>query len=98
MGRQLRLRRAACFIGWAAVSVVVAPPALAAHSYGPTRTPSLTVYQDDPAGSGIAVGAGSVDTAARGWAIAEVALVCLAAVGAVSSRGARSLPSTVPVA
>lgn len=68
MGRGLRLCRAACFIGRAAVSVVVAPPALtSAHSRGPARTPSWTVYHDDPAGSGVAVGVGSVDTAARAW-------------------------------
>jgi outer membrane protein assembly factor BamB len=68
MGRGLRLRRAACFLGCAAASVVVAPPSLAsAHSPGPAGTPSWTVYHDDPAGSGVAVGVGSVDTSARAW-------------------------------
>lgn len=68
MGWGHRLRRVACFIGWAAVSVVVAPPALAsAHAHGPARIPSWTVYHDDPAGSGVAAGVGSVDTAARAW-------------------------------
>jgi outer membrane protein assembly factor BamB len=68
MGRGLGLRRAACFLGCMASSVVVAPPTLASpHSPGPARTPSWTVYHDDPAGSGVAAGVGSVDTAATAW-------------------------------
>jgi outer membrane protein assembly factor BamB len=68
MGRGLRLRQAVCFLGCAAASVVVAPPSLApAHSPGPAGTPSWTVYHDDPAGTGVAVGVGSVDTTARAW-------------------------------
>lgn len=72
--RGFSLHRAAWLVGWAAASVVVAPPALAAaaamapaHSHGPAGTPSWTVYHDDPAGSGVAAGVGSVDTAARAW-------------------------------
>jgi outer membrane protein assembly factor BamB len=60
-----------CFLGCAAASVVFAPPAppdlASAHSRGPAGTPSWTVYHDAPAGSGVAVGVGSVDTAARAW-------------------------------
>ena len=68
MGRSHRLRRAACFLGCAAASVVVAPPALAStHSPGRAGDPSWTVYHDDPAGTGVAAGVGSVDTAARAW-------------------------------
>src|SRR5215469_16970575 len=70
MGRGHRWRRLACFLSCAAASVVVAPRGLAsAHSPGPagTGTPSWTVYHDDPAGSGVAVGVGSVDTTARAW-------------------------------
>jgi PQQ-like domain len=68
MGPGHRLRRVACFLGWAAASVVLAPWGLAStHSPGPAGTPSWTVYHDDPAGSGVAVGVGSVDTAARAW-------------------------------
>ncbi|HYK30573.1 MAG TPA: PQQ-binding-like beta-propeller repeat protein [Streptosporangiaceae bacterium] len=69
MGLILRSRRAACFLGCAAAGVLVAPAALAStHSPGPARTtPSWTVYHDNPAGSGVAVGVGSVDTAARAW-------------------------------
>src|SRR5262249_8767150 len=67
-GRRLRLRRAACSLGCLAASVVVAPPApTSTHSPGPARTPSWTVYHDDPAGRGVAAGVGSVDTAARAW-------------------------------
>jgi polyvinyl alcohol dehydrogenase (cytochrome) len=66
MGRRLRLRQTACFLGCAAASVIAAPPALA-HSPGPAGTPSWTVYHDDPAGRGVAAGVGSVDTAARAW-------------------------------
>jgi outer membrane protein assembly factor BamB len=63
------LRRAAFFLGFAgAAAVVVASLALAsAHKPGPARTPSWTVYHDDPAGSGVAAGVGSVDTATRAW-------------------------------
>jgi outer membrane protein assembly factor BamB len=62
------LRRAACFLGCAALSVIIAPLALAStHKAGPTRTPSWTVYHGDPVGSGVAAGVGSVDTAARAW-------------------------------
>jgi polyvinyl alcohol dehydrogenase (cytochrome) len=68
MGRGLNLREAACLLGCAAASVFVAPPALAStHSPGQVSTPNWTVYHDDPAGSGVAVGVGSVDTAARAW-------------------------------
>jgi outer membrane protein assembly factor BamB len=68
MGRRLRLRQAAFFLGCAAASIVVAPAALAStHSHGAAGTPSWTVYHDDPAGSGLAVGVGSVDTTARAW-------------------------------
>ena len=68
MGLILTLRRAACFLGCAAGGVLAASPALAStHSHGPAETPSWTVYHDDPAGSGVAVGVGSVDTAARAW-------------------------------
>jgi outer membrane protein assembly factor BamB len=68
MGRGLRLRRAVCFLGCAAASVIVAPPVLAsAPPPGPAGTPAWTVYHDDPAGSGVAVGVGSVDTAVRAW-------------------------------
>jgi outer membrane protein assembly factor BamB len=67
-GRGLRLRRAACFLGCAAASLVVAPLALAStHPHGRAGTPSWTVYHDDPAGSGVANGVGSVDTTARVW-------------------------------
>jgi hypothetical protein len=67
-GPGLRLRRAACFLGCAAASVVVAPPAPAStHPPAPARTPSWTVYHDGPAGRGVAAGVGSVDTAARAW-------------------------------
>jgi hypothetical protein len=68
MGRGVGLRRAACYLGWAAASFVVAPPALTStHSPGPAGTSSSTVYHDDPAGSGVAAGVASVDTAARAW-------------------------------
>jgi len=64
-----RLRLAACFLGClAAATVVVAPPALASrHRIRPPRTPSWTVYHGDPAGSGLAAGVASVDTATRAW-------------------------------
>jgi len=68
MGRGLTLRRAACFLGWAAASVIVAPPDLAStHPPGPAGTPSWTVYHDGPAGRGVAAGVASVNTAARAW-------------------------------
>ena len=68
MGRGRSLRRAACFLSCAAVSIVVAAPTLAStHSPGPARNPAWTVYHDDPAGRGVAVGVGSVDTATRAW-------------------------------
>jgi outer membrane protein assembly factor BamB len=68
MGWDLRLRRAACFLGCAAASIVIALPALAAtHSPGPAGNPSWTVYHDGPAGRGVAAGVGSVDTATRAW-------------------------------
>jgi polyvinyl alcohol dehydrogenase (cytochrome) len=68
MGRGLCLRRAACFLGCAAAGVVVASPAVAStHSPGRAESPSWTVYHDDPAGTGVAAGVGSVDTAARAW-------------------------------
>ena len=69
MGRGRRLRLAACFLGYAAVaSVVLAAPALASgHKAGLPRTPSWTVYHGDPAGTGVAAGVGSVDTATRAW-------------------------------
>ena len=68
MGGDLRLRRAACLLGFAAASVVLTAPALAStHPPGPAKTPSWTVYHDDPVGSGVAAGVGSVDTAARAW-------------------------------
>jgi outer membrane protein assembly factor BamB len=63
------LRRAACLLGCAAAAVVVvaSPAQASAHKPGPARTPSWTVYHDDPAGSGVAARVGSVDTAARAW-------------------------------
>ncbi|HWF79212.1 MAG TPA: PQQ-binding-like beta-propeller repeat protein [Streptosporangiaceae bacterium] len=67
MGWGLGPRRTACLLGWAVAGVVGAPPALASHSPGRAGTPSWTVYHDDPAGSGVAAGVGSVDTAARAW-------------------------------
>ncbi len=68
MGRGLRFRRAACLLGFAVASVVVAPSATAStHPPGRGTTPSWTVYHDDPAGSGVAAGVGSVDTAGRAW-------------------------------
>jgi outer membrane protein assembly factor BamB len=74
MGWDLRLRRAACFLGWvAAASVVAALPALASTlpsgpaGSGSAGTPSWTVYHDDPAGRGVAAGVGSVDTTTRAW-------------------------------
>jgi outer membrane protein assembly factor BamB len=68
MGQIRRLRRAVWVLGCAAASVAVAPAALAAaHSPGSARSPDWTVYHDDPAGSGVAAGVGSVDTAARAW-------------------------------
>ncbi len=68
MGWGLCLRRAACFLGCVAASVVVAPPALAStHSPERAESPSWTVYHDDAAGTGVAAGVGSVDTAARAW-------------------------------
>ena len=68
MRRGHGLRRAACLLGCAAVSVVLTPSAVASvHSPGPARSPSWTVYHGDPAGSGVAAGVGSVETAARAW-------------------------------
>jgi outer membrane protein assembly factor BamB len=68
MGRDLSLRRAACFLGCVAASVAVALPALAsAHSGAPAGSPSWTVYHDGPAGRGVAAGVGSVDTKSRAW-------------------------------
>jgi len=72
MGRghmALRWRPAACLLGCAvAASVMFAPTALASvQKSGQGRTPSWTVYHGDPAGSGVAAGIGSVDTAARAW-------------------------------
>jgi outer membrane protein assembly factor BamB len=68
MGQGLGLRQVACFLGCAAASIVVASPALAsARSHGPAGPSSWTVYHDDPTGSGVAAGVGSVDTAARAW-------------------------------
>jgi polyvinyl alcohol dehydrogenase (cytochrome) len=69
MGRARRLRRAACFLGCAAAAGLgIAPPTLAStHSPAPAGTSSWTVYHDDPEGSGVAAGVGSVDTAARAW-------------------------------
>jgi outer membrane protein assembly factor BamB len=68
-GRGRRLRLAVCCLGCAAaVTVVVAPLAQAsAHKPGPPRPPSWTVYHGDPAGTGVAAGVGSVDTATRAW-------------------------------
>ena len=68
MGGGLTLRRAACWLGCAAASVVLAAPALAStHPPGPAKTPSWTVYHGDAAGAGVAAGVGSVDTASRAW-------------------------------
>jgi outer membrane protein assembly factor BamB len=68
VGRNLRLRRTACFLSCMALGIVIAPSVLAStESPGPAGTPDWTVYHDDPAGSGVAVGVGSVDTAARAW-------------------------------
>jgi outer membrane protein assembly factor BamB len=68
MGRVLRFRRALCLLGCAAASVIIAPAAVAAsHKGGPAEMPSWTVYHDDPAGSGVAAGVGSVDTSTRAW-------------------------------
>src|SRR5258708_36415053 len=67
MSRGLSLRRAACFLGCAAASVVARPALASARSPGPAGTPSWTVYHDDLAGSGVAARVGSVDTAARAW-------------------------------
>jgi polyvinyl alcohol dehydrogenase (cytochrome) len=68
MGQCRRLRRAACLLGCAVASVVLAPSAVASsHPPGSVKTPSWTVYHDDPAGSGVAAGVGSVDTTARAW-------------------------------
>src|SRR5215470_4843754 len=72
MGRDHRghsWRRPAYLLGCAAVAgIICAPPALAStHSKREAGTPSWTVYHGDPAGSGVAAGVGSVDTAARAW-------------------------------
>jgi len=69
MGRDLSLRRAACFLGCVAASAAVTLPALASatHPPGPAGAPSWTVYHDGPAGRGVAAGVGSVDTATRAW-------------------------------
>jgi hypothetical protein len=68
MARGLYFRRAACFLGCAAASFFVAPPALAStHPPARAGSPSWTVYHDDPAGSGVAAGVGSVDTSAKAW-------------------------------
>jgi polyvinyl alcohol dehydrogenase (cytochrome) len=68
MGRSLRLRRVASFLGCVAASAIIAPPALAlTHSRGPARAPSWTVYHDGPSGRGVAAAVGSVDTSARAW-------------------------------
>jgi outer membrane protein assembly factor BamB len=68
MSQGLNFRRAACLLGCAVAGVVVAPSAVASTpSHAPARTPSWTVYHDDPAGTGIAVGVRSVDTSARAW-------------------------------
>ena len=68
MGRCFRLRRVASLLSCVAASLVIAPPALAStHSREPAKSPSWTVYHDDPAGSGVAAGVGSVDTTARAW-------------------------------
>jgi len=69
MGGGPRLRRVASLLGCAAmITAVVAPPALASrHKGGPPRTPFWTVYHGDPAGSGVAAGVASVDTATRAW-------------------------------
>jgi outer membrane protein assembly factor BamB len=79
MGWDLRLRRAAVFLGCAAVSITVALPALASAAHSPGSAgngpagngsadgPSWTVYHDDPAGRGVAAGVGSVDTTTRAW-------------------------------
>ncbi len=67
MGRGLRLCRAACFLACAAAGIVVAPPAGASAGSPPPPGPSWTVYHDAPSGGGVALGIGSVDTAARAW-------------------------------
>jgi outer membrane protein assembly factor BamB len=72
MGRSLRghrLRRAACLLACAAaVSIALEPSALAAaHKAATASGPSWTVYHGDPAGTGVATGIKSVDTAARAW-------------------------------
>jgi polyvinyl alcohol dehydrogenase (cytochrome) len=68
MGGRLRLRVAACVLGCAAVSLLIAPPVLASrHKTGLAGTPSWTVYHGDPLGSGVAAGVRSVDTATRAW-------------------------------
>lgn len=80
MGRKLHgrgrrhLRRAACLLGsTAAVSLLVAPSALASRAQAsPAATPSWTVYHGDPAGSGVATGITSVDTASRAWTSPEL--------------------------
>jgi outer membrane protein assembly factor BamB len=68
MSQDLKSRRAAFLLGCAAASIVMATPAVAS-THPPARhsVPSWTVYHDDPAGSGVAVGVGSVDTTARAW-------------------------------
>jgi outer membrane protein assembly factor BamB len=73
MGQGLSLRKAACFLGCAAAGIAGASPVSASvHSPGPGGAPSWTVYHDDPAGSGVAAGVGSVDTAARAWTSPEL--------------------------
>jgi outer membrane protein assembly factor BamB len=69
MGWGLILRRAACFLGCAAAGVIVASSAGASpQPPGPAAgTPPWTVYHDGPAGTGVATGVGSVDTASRAW-------------------------------
>ncbi|HUA39958.1 MAG TPA: PQQ-binding-like beta-propeller repeat protein [Streptosporangiaceae bacterium] len=68
MSQNLRSRRAVCLAGCAVASVVLATPAMAsAHPPAQHSVPSWTVYHDDPAGSGVAIGVGSVDTTARAW-------------------------------
>ena len=67
MCRGLNLRRAACFLGCAAAGLVAPLAPASAHSPGPAGTSSWTVYHDDPAGSGVAAGVRSVDTASRAW-------------------------------
>ncbi len=67
MGHGLGFRRAACLLGFAVASAVAPSAVASTHSPGRHGTPSWTVYRDDPAGSGVAAGVGSVDTAVRAW-------------------------------